>query len=298
MLIKKTIVLGDGTNAVGHLSLIRVGNETGAKLTLAKPFEGAYLMLKVGGKPQENFSIVGLKNEYALEGNVEPNDQIGALIVGKDGVLASGGLKGIVNEKLVEREKEEEANTTDSGEPKVELEGTKKEEIEAIKEEIEAIVEESVGANEGGEEAEVEEGESQEVAVNEEENVVFEETVGVEPLITPFKNVKGENFYRNVRSKLSEIMTANPSEKKLEELIPDSKWVRVYYEKGEYYVVGILTEDGEVTFLAYGVPGVRSVKPPKDAEELCDFVEVESSIGEGYWVMFQNAKNGEIVKSI
>ena len=232
MLIKKTIVLSDGTNAVGHLSLIRVGNETGAKLTLAKPFEGAYLMLKVGGKPQENFSIVGLKNEYALEGNVEPNDQIGALIVGKDGVLASGGLKGIVNEKLVEREKEEEANTTDSGEPKVELEDAKNEEIEAI-------VEESVGANEGGEEAEVEEGESQEVAVNEEENVVFEETVGVEPLITPFKNVKGENFYRNVRSKLSEIMTANPSEKKLEELIPDSKWVRVYYEKGEYYVVGI-----------------------------------------------------------
>lgn len=290
MLIKKTIVLSDGVNAVGHLSIIRVGQETGAKLTLSKNFDGAYLMLKVGGKAQENFRVKGLKSEYKLIGNLEPNDLLGAVILGEGGVLASGGIRGMVSEKLPQKEEEKENPIIEikeeKEEPKKENEEPEQEETEQM-EGVETVAEKSEGEKENSE------GQSEQVEEEREEK----ERV-VEPIITPFKSVKGEHFYRNIRGKLNEIMTANPREKKLEELIPDSKWVRVYYDKGEYYVVGILTEDGEVTFLAYGVPGVKRVKPPKDAEELCDFVEVESSIGEGYWIMFQNAKNGEIVKSI
>lgn len=281
MLIKKTIVLSDGVNAVGHLSLVRVGSETGAKITLTKSYDGAHLAIKLGSKEQENHKITGLKTEFKLINNVEPNDKIGVLILGENGVLASGGIKEIVSLKLPKEDVDKVLENAPLEQPKIEETAPIIEEIEqetASEEVAEEIVEEA--------DAEIEE-----VDLEREE-------VKVEPVISPFRSIKGENFYRSIKGKLNEIMTANPRERKLEELIPDSKWVRVYYDKGEYYVVGVLTEDGEVTFLAYGVPGVKSVKPPKDAEELCDFVEVESSIGDGYWVMFQNAKNGEIMKSI
>lgn len=281
MLIKKTIVLSDGVNAVGHLSLVRVGSETGAKITLTKSYDGAYLAIKLGAKEQENYKITGLKTEFKLNNNVEPNDKIGVLILGENGALASGGIKEIVSLKLPKESGDKVLENSSLEQPKIE-------EAEPIVEETEV---ESIA-----EETEVE---TIPEETQEEIEVALEgEEVKAESIVTPFRSIKGENFYRSIKGKLNEIMTANPRERKLEELIPDSKWVRVYYDKGEYYVVGVLTEDGEVTFLAYGVPGIKSVKPPKDAEELCDFVEVESSIGDGYWVMFQNAKNGEIMKSI
>ncbi len=306
MLIKKTIVLTDGVNAIGHLSIIRVGNETGAKLTLAKPYDGLQIAIKMGNKAQENYMISGLKSEYVLKGMIEPNDQIGVKILGENGMVASGGIREIVSEKMPCAEENiaqsENAKTSNIEQPKTD----NREPIIAENErEIGEIQEPKEVENTDQEQAEIVQEKVVE-SIKSNPDTAKDETLKVEqkeedkssPIITPFKSIKGENFYRNVKGKLNEIMTVNPREKKLEELIPDSKWVRVYYDKGEYYVVGILTEDGEVTFLAYGVPGVRRVKPPKDAEELCDFVEVESSIGEGYWIMFQNAKNGEIVKSL
>ena len=290
MLIKKTIVISDGVNAVGHLSLVRVGGETGAKLTLSKPYDGAYLMIKVSGNEQENFVIGGLKSEYKLVGNVEPNARIGTVIMDESGVLARGGVSGMISEKLPEKEREIKEESILGKSVKEEL----KEEVEEPK----IVITEQV--EEGGESESDSPKKEEVVLLNSEdsEKKEGEEKPRSESIISPFNSVRGEHFYRSVRGKLSEIMTANPREEKLEALIPDSKWVRVYYDKGEYYVVGILTEDGEVTFLAYGVPGVKRVKPPKEAEELCDFVEVESSLGDGYWIMFQNAKNGEIVKTI
>ncbi len=106
---------------------------------------------------------------------------------------------------------------------------------------------------------------------------------------------KGENFYVNIRGKLEEIMTINPECKELERLIPDSKWVKVYYDEDEYYVVGILTEEGAVRYLGYGVPGVEGIRPPKEAEELCDFLP-SGGEEEGYWIMLQKADNGELIK--
>lgn len=286
MLIKKTIVLSDGASAIGHLSIIRVGQETGLKLVLSAPLDGCYLAIKLSGKEQENFKVSGSRGEYSLSKNLDPNDQIGALIVCEDGIIASGGIKGTVNPKLKEFEKVETVEEVKVEEPKEVEEEPKVEEIvqsvESQKEAIEEIKVEPKVEEKGKEENRAHEGEEKVEEVK----------------LSAFSKIRGENFYKSIRGKLSEILTANPRDKKLEELIPDSKWVRVYYDKGEYYVVGVLSDEGEVKFLAYGVPGVKTVKPPKEAEELCDFVEVESSIGEGYWIMFQNAKNGEIVKSI
>ena len=121
------------------------------------------------------------------------------------------------------------------------------------------------------------------------------DTVDLRAAFSGFAFNKGENFYINIRGKLEEIMTINPECKELERLIPDSKWVKVYYDEDEYYVVGILTEEGAVKYLGYGVPGVEGIRPPKEAEELCDFLASDGE-EEGYWIMLQKADNGELVK--
>ena len=122
-----------------------------------------------------------------------------------------------------------------------------------------------------------------------------DDTIDLRAAFSGFAFNKGENFYINIRGKLEEIMTINPECKELERLIPDSKWVKVYYDEDEYYVVGILTEEGAVKYLGYGVPGVEGIRPPKEAEELCDFLASDGE-EEGYWIMLQKADNGELVK--
>ncbi len=283
MLIKKTIVLSNDQKTVGHLTLIRVGQETGAKLSLVKSLEG-YLILKMGNKQEEVFKVERVKEEYALSSNLESTDLIGVLLLSEDGmVLARGGNSGIVNPTLPTKKEIVEESSLEENEEIREPNITVKAPV--IEENEQKQIEEEIT-------------ETEEKVEEKEEDLEVEAPKEESKATTPFTFIRGENFYRNVRGKLSEIMTANPTEENLTKLIPDSKWVKVYYEKGEYYVVGILAEEGEVKFLAYGVPGVRSVKPPKDAEELCDFLEVDGTPGEGYWLMFQDAKSGEIVKSI
>lgn len=279
MLIKKTIVLSDDSRKVGHLTLIRVGQDTGAKLALVRALEGR-LIIKFSSKEEEFFKVEKVREEYTLNSTLESQDLIGVLVLDEGGkVIAKGGNYELIREERKTKSEVVEELSPDNGETVVEESVSEKHEesIPNIEDEIPKPMEsESIIENDNEEEK---------------DGVTSEKE-------SAFRFIKGENFYKNVRGKLTEIMTANPTEKNLERLIPDSKWVKVYYEKGEYYVVGILTEDGEVKFLAYGVPGVKSVLPPKDAEELCDFLELDGVPGEGYWMMFQDAKNGEIVKSI
>ncbi|MBQ9115115.1 MAG: hypothetical protein IJY07_04175 [Clostridia bacterium] len=285
MLIKKTVVLLDEIKTVGHISIIRLGQETGVKMSLAKAMSGK-LLIKLSGSKQECFDITATRMEFLLESTLLSSDLIGVLIVDDKGeIQAKGGRADIVNPYLLGQKEE-------------------------IKTEEVSLVEEQPAENEEKAENEQDEQpkieimepkamESEQVEQTSEQQGTYEETPkNTTTTPSPFNFIKGDNFYKNVRGKLNEIMTANPVEERLQAIIPDSKWVKVYYDKDEYYVVGILTDEGEVKFLAYGVPGVKSVKPPKDAEELCDFVEVKGGLGEGYWIMFQDAKNGEIVKSI
>ncbi len=111
-----------------------------------------------------------------------------------------------------------------------------------------------------------------------------------------FSKTEINNFYSTIQSRLDEIFIINPKETQLAELIPDSKWVRVYYDKTDYYVVGVLSENGAVTHIAYGVNGVADILPPKEAMELCDFLPTDKE-GNGYWLMFQRSDSGAVIKS-
>ncbi len=292
MLIKKTIVLSEGGVVKGHLTLVRVGSDVGGKLSTFSSVNGGKLYLKIKDK-EACVEVSGVKTEFSLGVPLEADSIIGVVLVVDGEVVCKGGRHELVQiregNEVVKETVKEEVTERQEVVPSIEavevsLPNSQVEEPESTSlSEIESI--EAVEEVEATASQETEEGTAQTVE-------------DVKTSNSPFKVMKGTNFYKNVRGKLEEIMTANPREATLEKLVPDSKWVKVYYEKEEYYAVGVLSEEGEVTFLAYGVPGLKSVKPPKDAEELCDFLEVDSKTGRGYWLMFQNAKTGEIADSL
>jgi hypothetical protein len=119
-------------------------------------------------------------------------------------------------------------------------------------------------------------------------------------LNNPFNIPKDANFYSSVKNSIDELLTIHPTEKELCALVPDSNWVKVHYEKTEYYVVGVLKQDNKTTHIAYGVPGLRRIKPPKEADGLCEFVAISNLPNghEGYWLMFQSAATGEILRTL
>lgn len=109
----------------------------------------------------------------------------------------------------------------------------------------------------------------------------------------PFELPLSDDFYASVRSRLEETLTINPTEADLERLIPESRWVKVYYEGDDYYVIGEIRENGEPRLVGYGVPGVESVEPPAEVRGVTDFLPVNDTFG--YWLLFQSADNGEIL---
>lgn len=213
------------------------------------------------------------------------------------GENAGGSTAGKVAETFADNVQVEQADTNSSAEIEAEQTGADIDEAAAEEREAEpddsatATVDEEKKSEEAATETVVKEAQK----VDKDKDKDKDDTVDLRAAFSGFAFNKGENFYINIRGKLEEIMTINPECKELERLIPDSKWVKVYYDEDEYYVVGILTEEGAVKYLGYGVPGVEGIRPPKEAEELCDFLASDGE-EEGYWIMLQKADNGELVK--
>jgi len=104
----------------------------------------------------------------------------------------------------------------------------------------------------------------------------------------------GNNFYFAVKPQLDEMFVCYPEEKTLCDAVPNSKWVRVDTADG-YYVVGVLFNDDTPSFICYGVPSESKTQPPKELQNACVWLPTEN--GErGYWLIYQSARNGEIVK--
>lgn len=103
------------------------------------------------------------------------------------------------------------------------------------------------------------------------------------------------NYFESVKDQLDKIFEKSPPEDRLNKLMPDTYWVKVELAKNQYYVVGLIGEGPD--YIGYGVPGVYSVNPPKELQGYCKWmaVDLEKPYGEGYWMMYQDADNGESI---
>lgn len=110
------------------------------------------------------------------------------------------------------------------------------------------------------------------------------------------KDNKLIQYYLSVKDNLDKIFEQNPPEERLNELLPNTYWAKVELEKDQYYVVGLIGDEPD--YIGYGVPGEYSVNPPKELEGYCKWLSIDENEPhkEGYWMMYQDAQNGESIK--
>lgn len=104
-------------------------------------------------------------------------------------------------------------------------------------------------------------------------------------------------YFKTVRKELEDIFNKFKKEEALERVIPESKWVKIFFSEEKYYVVGLVKEDNTLKYICYGVPSFFSENPPDALKGFCSFVplSVIKPKGNGYWMMFQDAISGECV---
>ena len=106
----------------------------------------------------------------------------------------------------------------------------------------------------------------------------------------------GNNFYYAVKPQIDEMFICYPSDDLLAATVPNSKWVRVDAEDG-YYVVGLLFDGDDPSFICYGVPQTdEGGQAPAELENTCVWLPVAADDIAGYWMIYQSAKTGEIIK--
>lgn len=103
----------------------------------------------------------------------------------------------------------------------------------------------------------------------------------------------GNNFYYAVKPQIDEMFVCYPQDNELNNTVQNSKWVRVEAEDG-YYVVGLLFNDNEPSYICYGVPAAVGTHPPEELENMCVWLPIDET--SGYWMIYQSAINGAIVR--
>ena len=109
-------------------------------------------------------------------------------------------------------------------------------------------------------------------------------------------------FFERLKPQIDKLFEKNPIEEKLQDLIPDSKWIKVEYEDdGDFYVFGLIYDKNEnVRYVCYGVPAVYEEEPPQElsGEPVWTPLDKTNEKGFGYWLTYQDAETGEPVKIV
>ena len=105
------------------------------------------------------------------------------------------------------------------------------------------------------------------------------------------------DFFNSKEQDVIKTFRKYPDYPQLKSVFPDSKWVKINYTKTDFYVVGIINEEGKRKYLCYGIPSKYSVSPPKSLEGYCTFIPLSifDTQGDGFFMMFQDCITGECV---
>ena len=111
---------------------------------------------------------------------------------------------------------------------------------------------------------------------------------------------KAQTFYEELKPQIDKLFAENKEEGYLKSIFPDSKWVKVSLDGDDFYVFGLIMEEGKVKYICYGVPGVYQKNPPRQLSGQPSWLALDegNEEGFGYWLTYQDAENGESVKAI
>ncbi len=104
-------------------------------------------------------------------------------------------------------------------------------------------------------------------------------------------------FFITAERELNTLFNKFPRYDNLLGFFPDSKWVKINYDKENFYIVGVIREDKKEKYICYGVPAKYSPEPPKELKGYCSFIPLSifDMQGEGFWMMFQDALTGDCI---
>lgn len=105
---------------------------------------------------------------------------------------------------------------------------------------------------------------------------------------------RGMCFYERMKGEIETLLEKYPVEENLEKLIENSRWIRITYGEGKFYVFGVIYCDGLAQYICYGVPSLNAKRPPASMEGMASFIPAGDE--GGYWVMYQDAFTGASVK--
>lgn len=98
-------------------------------------------------------------------------------------------------------------------------------------------------------------------------------------------------FYSQVREEAERLLSTFPHEEQLERAVENSRWVRITYGGKRFYVFGVIYDGERPAYICYGVPSGKEGCPPS-LNGFAGYIPA----GEGYWVMYQDARNGATIK--
>lgn len=103
-----------------------------------------------------------------------------------------------------------------------------------------------------------------------------------------------ENFFGKIENQIQKIFESNQPDQVLEKIIPDSKFCKVM-QGDDFYVFGIIYENGKEKCICYGIPAEYSLVPPKEVEGFSQWLPIDADnyAGKGYWMTYQDAQTGE-----
>ncbi|MGN1207915.1 MAG: hypothetical protein ACI4TI_00400, partial [Christensenellales bacterium] len=112
-------------------------------------------------------------------------------------------------------------------------------------------------------------------------------------------NNKSE-FLNSVEEQINELLNNYEEEKALENIIPNSKFVKVNSSGENFYIFGVIYENDIIKYIVYGLPGEFSVKPDDEYANFYQWLPLnsENPQGYGYYLMYQDALNGNQVEVI
>ncbi len=103
-------------------------------------------------------------------------------------------------------------------------------------------------------------------------------------------------FLNDIIYQLDEMLNSNPEDELLNNIIPNSRFVRV--ESESPYVLGVIYENDHLKYIAYGVPAQYNTLPPADLGDNYQWLPLNPRdvMSDGYFMIYQDAVNGNIVE--
>lgn len=108
----------------------------------------------------------------------------------------------------------------------------------------------------------------------------------------PIRFADGD-FYDRMKGDIEGIFSSFPHETRLEKLVEGSRWAKISYGDGKFYVFGVIYEEKKARYVCYGVPSADGTRPPQSMKDRASYLPVE---GGGFWVMYQDAGTGVSIK--